>query len=124
MASPERVTGPLLDVLDVLMQAHDDEAGDLHGWAIMKAAGRSGPTVYGVLDRLEDLGWISGDWEQENPDPSKPRRRLYRITAAGAAGARSLLRERRPGRLSQPSRPAPGTVLPGWPQPARHGRST
>jgi len=123
MAGPGRVTGPLLDVLDVLLRAHDDEAGDLHGWAIMKAARRSGPTVYGVLDRLEDLGWINGHWERENPDPSKPRRRLYRITAAGAAGARSLLRERRPEPVSQPLCPAFGTMLPRWLNPAAQGGS-
>ena len=108
-----RVTNPLLDVLEVFLQAFDSRADDLHGWAIMKATKRSGPTVYGVLDRLEDIGWISGRWEDENPEPGKPRRRLYSITPTGVTGAREILRERRPQALRSGSR-APGTALPGW----------
>ena len=87
-----RVTNPLLDVLEVLLQAFDSRADDLHGWAIMKATKRSGPTVYGVMDRLEDMGWISGRWE-DSPEPGKPRRRVYSITPTGVIGARKLLRE-------------------------------
>jgi len=90
-----RVTSPLLDVLEVLMGARNDEA-QLHGWAIMKATKRSGPTVYGVLDRLEDAGWITGRWEAQHPEPSKPRRRFYRLTDAGVIAARDLLAARRP----------------------------
>lgn len=116
MGGPIRVTNPLLDVLEVLLQAFDGRAGDLHGWAIMKATQRSGPTVYGVLDRLEDIGWINGRWEEENPEPGKPRRRLYSITPTGVAGAREILRERRPQALRSRLR-APGPALPRW-QPA------
>jgi len=62
-----RVTGPLLDLLEVFLQAFSEDA-ELHGWAITKATKRSGPTVYGVLDRLEDTGWITGHWEDQHPD--------------------------------------------------------
>jgi PadR family transcriptional regulator PadR len=93
-----RVTSPLLDVLEVLVRADNDKA-ELHGWAIMKAAKRSGPTVYGVLDRLEDDGWITGQWEAQHPDSNKPRRRFYRLTAAGVTAAHDLLVARRPQAL-------------------------
>ena len=89
MAGPIRVTNPMLDVLEVLLQAFDSRADDLHGWAIMKATKRSGPTVYGVLDRLEDIGWISGRWEDENPEPGKPRRRLQHYAHGGCRRART-----------------------------------
>jgi PadR family transcriptional regulator PadR len=112
MAGPIRVTNPLLDVLEVLLQAFDNH-DDLHGWAIMKATTRSGPTVYGVLDRLEDTGWIHGSWEDENPEPGKPRRRLYSITPTGVIGAREILRERRPQALRSQHR-VRGPALPGW----------
>ncbi len=114
MTGPIRVTNPLLDVLEVFLQALDDhdDQDDLHGWAIMKATKRSGPTVYGVLDRLEDIRWISGRWEEENPEPGKPRRRLYRLTPTGVIGAREILRERRPQALRW--RRTPGLALPGW----------
>ena len=76
MAEPVRVTNPLLDVLEVLLEAFDNDRQELHGWAIIKTAGRSGPTVYGVLDRLEDANWITGRWEDHHPQPNKPRRRF------------------------------------------------
>src|SRR5690349_25158716 len=50
---PQRITQPLFDVLDVLLRAVDDDDLQLHGYAIMRLTKRSGPTVYGVLDRLE-----------------------------------------------------------------------
>lgn len=95
MDRPARVTNPLLDVLTVLLEAFDNNSQELHGWAIMKATGRSGPTVYGVLDRLEDADWIAGRWEDHNPQPNKPRRRFYRLTPDGVVSASRLLSARR-----------------------------
>jgi DNA-binding PadR family transcriptional regulator len=123
MAGPVRVTNPLLDVLEALLWAFDTHSGDLHGWAIMKVAKRSGPTVYGVLDRLEEAGWISGRWEDENPEQGKPRRRLYSLTPTGTIGAREILRERRPQALRPPHR-APLPALPGWQHAAPQGGAT
>jgi len=84
----ERVTGPTLDVLEVLLDAHSDDA-ELHGWAIVKTAKLSGPTVYGVLDRLEDAGWITARWEEQSSTANRPRRRYYRLTPTGATEARA-----------------------------------
>src|SRR5262249_24490537 len=100
MQGPTRVIQPLLDVLEVLLAASQLEQG-VHGWAIMKEARRSGPTIYGVLDRLEDGGWVVGQWEDREAEPNKPRRRFYRLTPDGAVAARRLLAQRRseaPGR--------------------------
>jgi PadR family transcriptional regulator, regulatory protein PadR len=108
MTGPARVTGPFLDVLEVFIQALLTHGDDLHGWAIMKATQRSGPTVYGVLDRLEDMGWIEGSWENPGPDQATPRKRMYRLTPTGEAGTRELLRERRPEVLS------PKSARQGW----------
>jgi PadR family transcriptional regulator, regulatory protein PadR len=95
MAQPQRITQPFLDVLDVLLQAVDDHNVQLHGYAVMRLTKRSGPTVYGVLDRLEDINWVTGRWEEQAADSSKPRRRLYQLTPTGIARARELLAERR-----------------------------
>jgi hypothetical protein len=111
MADPIRVTGPLVDVLARLLDAFN-EGRQLHGWAIVKATKRSGPTVYGVLDRLEDLGWVVGRWEQRPAEPNKPRRRFYELTPTGYTGAVGLLRERRRIAPTRTLRPAPG-ALPG-----------
>jgi PadR family transcriptional regulator, regulatory protein PadR len=106
MSGPMRVTRPLLDVLEVLLDALGQDQ-ELHGWAIMKAAGRSGPTVYGVIDRLEDAGWVVARWEDQNPEPSRPRRRFYRLTPSGAVAAREVVSTRQLKRQSS-SLPRPG----------------
>jgi PadR family transcriptional regulator PadR len=111
-----RITTPLLDVLEVLIEAFE-RGTELHGWAIMKATKRSGPTVYGVVDRLEGAGWITGRWESENPEPNKPRRRLYHLTSDGAIEARALVAARRPQTAPARRRPesglAPGLTILG-----------
>jgi PadR family transcriptional regulator len=109
MAWPFRVTAPLLDVVEVLLNAD----GELHGWQIMKETGRTGATVYQVLERLRKARWVDSRWE-EFPEPSaaddqvtaiddmaaasigRPRRRYYRISGEGAAKGPILLAERRP----------------------------
>jgi PadR family transcriptional regulator, regulatory protein PadR len=115
MDGPVRVTNPLLDVLEVLLEAFDNDRQELHGWAIMKAAARSGPTVYGILDRLEDADWITSRWEDHHPQPNKPRRRFYRLTPTGVVSAARLLTARRPDTRHRPQRPTePGLTFTGW----------
>jgi PadR family transcriptional regulator PadR len=119
MARPERTTRPLLDVSECLLRA--DRRGEaLHGWLIMKDTKRAGTTVYKILDRLEDLGWITSYWETLGPDENRPRRRLYRLTSDGRAEVEQLLAERRPEvlkSLADPARRGPQRrsprVLPG-----------
>jgi PadR family transcriptional regulator, regulatory protein PadR len=113
MTGPVRITGPLLDVLEVFFQALTDDQ-ELHGWAILKAAKRTGPTVYGILDRLEDAGWITGRWEDQPPNANTPRRRLYRLTPTGVIAARDLLAARRPGALHRLAQPRPKPAFMGW----------
>lgn len=115
-----RVTDPFLDIVGVLADATQDQT-ELHGWAIMKATKRSGPTVYGVLDRLEDAGWITGRWEDQNPEPNKPRRRFYQLTPNGIIEARKLLATRRPEALHHPPRLEPGLAFLDWLRPLLHG---
>ncbi|MGC5016168.1 PadR family transcriptional regulator [Streptosporangium sp. DT93] len=95
MAGIERITQPMLDVLEVLVHAHEEKI-PIHGWVIMKESKRAGPTVYKVLDRLEDARWIAGEWETLTPDQSRPRRRFYRLTGEGVLAAQALLDARRP----------------------------
>ncbi|MBB2909360.1 DNA-binding PadR family transcriptional regulator [Streptosporangium becharense] len=118
MPGIERVTQPTLDVLEVLLRAHWDKV-QLHGWAIMKETQRAGPTVYKVLDRLEDAGWIAGEWEELTPDQPGPRRRFYRLTSEGASAAQALLTQRRPAAL-QPQ-PVLGFSPFGWLNALRTG---
>lgn len=82
-------------MLEVLVAGFQQDQ-DPHGWTIMKTTHRSGPTVYGVLERLEEWGWITGIWEELPDGEARPRRRYYRLTPTGRVEAASLLAERRP----------------------------
>jgi DNA-binding PadR family transcriptional regulator len=77
----------MIDVLDLLLRAWEENI-EVHGWLIMKTLGRSGPAVYGVLDRLEDAGWTTSAWQALPEGKKRPRRRLYRLTAYGVEAAR------------------------------------
>jgi PadR family transcriptional regulator PadR len=90
----ERVTDATLDVLEVLLQAHRD-GRDVHGWEVKKATQRSGPTVYGVIDRLEDASFVEGHWQYQDSSDKGPRRRYYRLTGTGIAAATKLAAEPR-----------------------------
>lgn len=84
MSWPFRVTDPLLEVVEVLLNADSE----LHGWAIMKATHRSGPTVYQVLERLRKADWVVARWE----DPgTREARDLSRTSAARPAGSSESL---------------------------------
>ncbi|WP_328375852.1 PadR family transcriptional regulator [Micromonospora zamorensis] len=90
MEGLKRVTQPTLDVLTVLLSAEED----LHGFGVAKQTGRAPGTVYPILRKLEDGGYLEGRWEQEAPAEGRPRRRYYRLTVAGRAEATELLHAR------------------------------
>lgn len=106
MASPP-LSRVVVDVVGVLLDAWQQDA-EVDGWSIMKAVKRSGPTVYGALDRLEDAGWITGSWERRPTGDGRPRRRLYRLTAEGVEAARQHETVREPGPALRQLRPHPG----------------
>ncbi len=96
----ERVTEPTLDVLEALLSA---DGFELHGWAIIKTTGRSGPTVYKILERISGAGLVTERWEDRPAEDGKPRRRYYRLTPTGVVRAESLLAAKhKPKRLGPP----------------------
>jgi PadR family transcriptional regulator PadR len=116
VAGIERITEPTLDVLEVLLRAHRG-GQDVYGWEIKKATRRSGPTVYGVIDRLEDARLIEGHWEHQDSSDKGPRRRYYRLTGAGVVTASELIAERRQRSGAEIPAPKRGLVISyGWPR--------
>jgi DNA-binding PadR family transcriptional regulator len=111
MSGIERVTRQLLDLLDVLLDAHA-RGEELHGYAIKKRAGLSGPSTYRGLDRLEDAHLVDWRWEELPEGDDRPRRCYYRLNSDGAATARRLLGERRPEALRRLDGRQPGWPLP------------
>ena len=105
-----RNTSTTRAVLDSFLDVHGQ---DLYGLDIMRQTGLASGTIYPILRRLEEQGWLSSRWEDIDPEvEGRPARRLYRINADGVAGARAFsgeveARKRRSGIAWQ--RPLPGT---------------
>jgi DNA-binding PadR family transcriptional regulator len=70
-------------VTSSILQAID--RGYRYGADVMEATGQGAGTVYKVLRRLEGRGLIRGTWEDADvaERERRPRRRYYRLTAAG-----------------------------------------
>jgi DNA-binding PadR family transcriptional regulator len=57
-----------------------------YGYALAKQADLKSGTLYPILIRLVGRGMVEASWQDE-PGPGRPRRHLYRLTAAGLASA-------------------------------------
>ena len=101
-----RITVPTARVLAVLLAEPDAHR---YGLDLMQATGLASGTLYPILHRLQEAGWVSAAWEEVDPSAQgRPARRYYRLTAEGAEQARQALAElhaqtawgtRAPGRL-------------------------
>jgi DNA-binding PadR family transcriptional regulator len=82
-----RITGPTLKVLGEFLNRPTDR---ISGIEISRSAGLASGTLYPILFRLEEAGWLESEWENVVPSQVKrPRRRLYSITALGERSARA-----------------------------------
>jgi DNA-binding MarR family transcriptional regulator len=90
-ASRIRLTTPTLAVLGVLMAAGPDDR--IWGFRLCEEADLGSGTVYPLLERLENAGWIVGIWE-DPPPTDRPRRRFYEMTTAGRRDATSAIAAR------------------------------
>ncbi len=57
-----------------------------HGYALARQTGLKSGTLYPILIRLADRGLVEACWQDE-PQPGRPRRHLYRLTTEGLAAA-------------------------------------
>ena len=60
-----------------------------YGYELMKDTGLASGTLYPILARLDELGWLESEWEAA-AQPGRPPRRRYRFTSDGRAGAREM----------------------------------
>ena len=61
-----------------------------HGYGIARDTGLKSGTLYPILIRLAERGLVEARWEDGQP-AGRPRRHLYRLTAAGLASAGAAL---------------------------------
>lgn len=91
MAKTPKLTPETLKVLNAFLE---DPELERYGYELMKATGLKSGTLYPILLRLEDAGWIESDWAAtEESDTGRPRRRYYQITSSGQKEAVDAFRE-------------------------------
>ena len=102
-----------LPTVAVLRQMLEDPAANYYGFALAEATSFPSGTIYPVLARLETAGWLVSFWEEGDPaELERPRRRMYRLTGAGAHAAREALAttQRLVGALPSAAQPQTGTA--------------
>jgi PadR family transcriptional regulator, regulatory protein PadR len=72
--------------LSVLAALCDEPSQWQHGYALARQTGLKSGTLYPILIRLADRSLVEACWQDE-PQAGRPRRHLYRLTAAGLASA-------------------------------------
>jgi PadR family transcriptional regulator, regulatory protein PadR len=61
-----------------------------HGYELSKATGLKSGTLYPILIRLSDQGFLDSSWKDAER-PGRPPRHVYRLTANGLALAREQM---------------------------------
>jgi PadR family transcriptional regulator PadR len=84
MARIRRSSGQTLHLLRALM---DEPRKWHHGYELSKNTGLLSGTLYPILMRLSDRGFLDHKWV-ESPEGGVPPRHAYRLTASGIAHAK------------------------------------
>jgi DNA-binding PadR family transcriptional regulator len=94
MSSSPRITATVGAVLAVFLSEPDTQR---YGLELMRATGYPSGTLYPVLTRLQDAGWVVTEWEDAEiaRATGRPPRRYYRLTPDGAVAARRAVTELR-----------------------------
>jgi DNA-binding PadR family transcriptional regulator len=105
-------------VLSVAVELKRTGSGRFHGFEMAKHLQHLNEarrltahgTLYKALSRMERAGLLESEWEdpQRAADEGRPRRRLYRITGAGASALTRLEAQR----SAQSRRSGPGLAAP------------
>lgn len=77
---------PSSQTTSVLAALADEPSGWRYGYELGKQVNLEPGTLYPILMRLCDRGLLEATWETD-PPPGRPRRHMYRITAAGGRAA-------------------------------------
>jgi PadR family transcriptional regulator, regulatory protein PadR len=89
-----------------------EPAAEHYGLQLCAETGLPSGTIYPIVARLEQLGWVVSSWEDpvQHITEGRPRRRYYRFTEDGAAQARDAL-----ARAYRPSKQPRFGVTSPWP---------
>ncbi|ROV65237.1 PadR family transcriptional regulator [Streptomyces globisporus] len=87
-----RLTKPTIAVLQTLLSAPSEAPA--WGLSICRDADLGPGTVYPILDRLAERGWVTS-FDETGPHPGRPARRFYELTGTGRQYAVSALEARK-----------------------------
>jgi DNA-binding PadR family transcriptional regulator len=85
MTRPRRPSQPSLALLRVLVAA---PAAWRYGYDLAKETGLQSGTLYPLLVRLAEQGFLQSEW-RPSTHPGRPPRHAYRLTQSGIALARA-----------------------------------
>lgn len=89
-------------VFQAFLDAPSDET---YGFALAEATGLPSGTIYPILRRLEDDGFIKSRWAEVDTGTQRRRRRYYELTGEGRRAAQTAtVQQRQALRL----------LAPGW----------
>lgn len=94
-----RLTPATIDVLRVFLGSKKP----VWGLQIVKSTERPSGSIYPILDRLENAGWVVGLWE-ENEERVGARRRYYALSEGARVASAEAIAEferRQAGKLSR-----------------------
>jgi PadR family transcriptional regulator PadR len=90
----QRLSPQTIKVLAALISCPQEETS---GAEVAKLTRLASGTLYPILIRLEEAGWLQSRWEADDPAVlGRPRRRLYRITPQGAKNVQAIVRDLTP----------------------------
>src|SRR5687768_2190869 len=93
----ERNRRPSAQTTAVLLALAGSPARWRHGYDLCQETGLKAGSMYPILMRLADRGWLETVWES-SPPAGRPPRHLYRLTGDGVSLARELARSSRGAR--------------------------
>lgn len=78
-----------IQVRMILAEFLKDPDGEMYGFELAARTTLRTGTVYPILARLQEAGWLTSEWESERKvsRPSRPSRRYYHLTSEGRAAA-------------------------------------
>ncbi len=89
MAKLPRMSLQTMKVLDSLLGHPASSGAD-----VSRLTGLASGTLYPILLRLEEAGWLSSRWESGDPASlGRPRKRYYSVTAEGQRGYNATVRQ-------------------------------
>lgn len=102
-----RLSEPGLRVLRLMLH---DLSEPMYGLDLMDRTGVKSGTLYPLLARLAEAGWLTATREAVDPSAAgRPARTYYQLTGQGELGAREALAALAPARATTS---APSTI--GW----------